>query len=478
MKTLFLFVAALFLAQLVYAQWEPDVRLTDDPSSSLLCTDPGIHSIVASGDSIHVVWSDNRDGNYEIYYKRSVDGGLTWGDDIRLTSHDGDSKYPSIAVSGSIVHVAWSDYRISNSNTEIYYKRSADGGNTWGEDIRLTNTPIWTWQPCIIVSGSFVHMVYYEYSGGQWDIYCQRSTDSGLTWGPMIKLNNGSTTSLFPSICSSDSVLHVAWQDKRIAGNSEIFYKRSTNAGVDWGADTRLSYGDTASVGPCIVVAGSAVYVAWSDFRDGNYEVYFKCSADGGLTWGPDTRLTNNSGRSFLSNLAVSGSRLFLVWYDDSDGNLEIYYKNSIDGGLNWGPDERLTDEPAESNYAFIAVSGTLVHVVWNDNRDGNNEIYYKRNSTGNSNVGLDKKLVNKPGNSFRISPNPASDKIHINFNTCANKETLLVIRNMLGEELVCKRIQNIEEDIDVSGLPNGIYCTSILSGNMILSQEKLVISK
>lgn len=85
MKTLFLFVAALFLSQITLAQWEPDVRLTDDPSSSLLCTSPGTHSIAASGDSIHVVWSDNRDGNDEIYYKRSVDGGLTWGDDIRLT---------------------------------------------------------------------------------------------------------------------------------------------------------------------------------------------------------------------------------------------------------------------------------------------------------------------------------------------------------------------------------------------------------
>lgn len=379
-----------------------------------------------------------------------------------------------------MVHVAWSDYRISYSNTEIYYIRSEDGGNSWGEEIRLTNTPSWTWQPCIIVSGSSVHMVYHDYCEGWWDIYYLRSTNSGLTWGPQIRLMNDAAFSGFPSICASDSVLHVVWGDKR-AGNHEIFYKRSTNGGTDWEADFRLTYMDTSSVAPCIGVSESAVYVVWSDKhgeQEGIWKIYFKRSVDGGLTWGPDTRLTYNTGESFMANLAVSDSALFVVWHDDSDGNMEIYYKNSIDGGLNWGSDIRLTDDPAESQYAFIAVSGTHVHVVWNDNRDGNNEIYYKRNSIGNSNVGLDKKLVSNPGSLYRISPNPASDKIYVNFNTSANNETFLIIRNMLGEELVSKRIQTSEEDIDVSGLPNGIYCTSVLCDKMILSLEKLIISK
>lgn len=55
-----------------FAQWEPDVRLTfDDSTSSLPRNSQWV--VAADGNTIHVVWYDNRDGNYEIYYKRSIE---------------------------------------------------------------------------------------------------------------------------------------------------------------------------------------------------------------------------------------------------------------------------------------------------------------------------------------------------------------------------------------------------------------------
>jgi hypothetical protein len=39
-------------------------------------------SISNSGQIVHVIWRDERDGNKEIYYKRSIDGGLVWENDI------------------------------------------------------------------------------------------------------------------------------------------------------------------------------------------------------------------------------------------------------------------------------------------------------------------------------------------------------------------------------------------------------------
>ena len=80
---------------------------------------------------------DDRDGNFEIYYKRSSDGGLSWSADARLTNDTAISQFPSISLSGAVVNVIWLDSR--DGNTEIYYKRSADEGATWGPDTRLTN---------------------------------------------------------------------------------------------------------------------------------------------------------------------------------------------------------------------------------------------------------------------------------------------------------------------------------------------------
>jgi len=119
------------------SQWQSDVRLTNNDSISYPYSFNNAWCVASSGSVVHVVWFDKRDGNYEIYYKRSTDAGVNWGTDTRLTSNSSDSRYPSVAVSGSVIHVVWYDNR--DGNNEIYYKRSTDAGVSWGADTRVTN---------------------------------------------------------------------------------------------------------------------------------------------------------------------------------------------------------------------------------------------------------------------------------------------------------------------------------------------------
>jgi hypothetical protein len=129
-------ILAMLTSMNASSQWQPDVRLTNNPASS--GTSPNSAWCVASsGTFVHVVWWDYRDGNFEVYYKRSIDAGVTWGTDTRLTNNSAYSGRPSVAVSGLVVHVVWGDYR--DGNYEIYYKRSSDAGVSWGTDTRLTN---------------------------------------------------------------------------------------------------------------------------------------------------------------------------------------------------------------------------------------------------------------------------------------------------------------------------------------------------
>src|SRR5512137_2934503 len=90
------------------AQWEPDVRLTDNPSASVTSFN-NARCVAAAGATIHVVWHDDRDGSTEIYYKRSTDSGARWGADTRLTTDASWSERPSVAVRDSAVHVVWYD---------------------------------------------------------------------------------------------------------------------------------------------------------------------------------------------------------------------------------------------------------------------------------------------------------------------------------------------------------------------------------
>jgi hypothetical protein len=92
--------------------------------------------------------------------------------------------------------------------------------------------------------------------------------------------------------------------------------------------------------------------------------------------------------------VAVSGLNVHTIWYDERDGNREIYYKRSTDFGLSWSADTRLTFNSATSLDPRVCVSGPNVHVVWRDIRDGNWEIYYKRNPTGNIGVEVSPKVT------------------------------------------------------------------------------------
>src|SRR5688572_25110827 len=62
------------------AQWQRDVRLTNNSASSSTSFN-NARCVAISGAYVHVVWRDTRDGIYEIFYKRSTDGGASWGSD-------------------------------------------------------------------------------------------------------------------------------------------------------------------------------------------------------------------------------------------------------------------------------------------------------------------------------------------------------------------------------------------------------------
>lgn len=475
-----------FLPGGLKAQWEPDVRLTNDPATSSTSRN-NAWCIAASGNIVHVVWYDNRDGNYEIYYKRSTNRGESWGPDTRLTTNTASSTDPCIAVSGSAVHIVWVEYR--DGNNEIYYKRSSDGGITWGPDTRLTNDYYQSLYPSVAASGSAVHVVwqngspsavrlYYMHSTVR--LYYMRSTDGGLTWETNTELS--SSDGEYPCVAVSGSILHVVWL--RLLGGFFVGYKRSTDGGVTWQADTTLVRGTGFSWNPSVAISGSLVHVVWEDTRNGSSEIYYKRSSDGGVNWGVDTRLTNNTVFNYSAqpSVAASGSAVHVVWYDTRAGDTELYYKRSTDGGLNWEADNRLTYQPYNSWYPSIAVSGSAVHVVWNDGRQGGYEIYYKRNPSGNP-TAVDL-LDSKIPQDFKIEqnyPNPFNPSTHIPFSVQGSALTSLKVYDILGREVATlvnevKQPGRYEVTWNATGYASGVYFYRLKAGSFVQTKRMLLL--
>jgi len=103
--------------------WEPIDSLTIEHRATA-------SSIVGLGDTLHLVWQDERfnpaERYAEIFYRFSSDLGLSWGPETQLTYDSLDSRTPQFAVSPSGVFLVWSDNRDTDSlsyNYEVYFKR-------------------------------------------------------------------------------------------------------------------------------------------------------------------------------------------------------------------------------------------------------------------------------------------------------------------------------------------------------------------
>lgn len=258
--------------------WEPARRLSTDSAPSLL-TYNFARSLAADGSGrVHAVWYVAREGRSQVYTKRSTDHGVTWGKDVRLSESSEPDEHPAVAVSGPNVYVVWHGIR----------------------------------------------------DGHSFDVFFKRSIDGGLTWQPAFALT-GAHKAAHASIAASGSAIHVVWGDSH-TGHAEIHTRRSADSGSTWEEETRLTELPYESWVPTVAVSGETVLVAWVDYRDGNEEEYLKRSEDGGESWGPDTRLTNDAADSWAPSLAISGEEAYLVWFDRRDaGVTDLEVERALD---------------------------------------------------------------------------------------------------------------------------------------------------
>src|SRR5882724_4682044 len=93
------------------------------------------------GGNIYVVWEDDTDTNSNILFSRSTDGGVTFSAAKSLSNTSGSSFNPRIAVdAGGSINVVWQDSPDFFRTSNVFFSRSNDGGNTFSTPINLSQT--------------------------------------------------------------------------------------------------------------------------------------------------------------------------------------------------------------------------------------------------------------------------------------------------------------------------------------------------
>jgi Tol biopolymer transport system component len=114
-KIVYFLAAVLVVTLLLPAATASSANVTRLTNDSAVSRQP---DIAVSGNYTYVVWSDDRDGNYEIYYKMLDDSSVSVSD-TRLTNSGASSITPSVAVdTADEVHVVWRE------GDDIYYLKA------------------------------------------------------------------------------------------------------------------------------------------------------------------------------------------------------------------------------------------------------------------------------------------------------------------------------------------------------------------
>lgn len=393
-------------------------------------------SVAASGAAVHVSWGDARSGHAEMFVRSSTDRGSTWGAERQLSPTGFDSWVPTIEADGDRVVAAWVDTR--DGNEEEYLRRSRDGGRTWDPVVRLTRNGRNSWAPSVVVAGDVVHVAWFDQQDAPYSPYeaeavldeamrllglepqpapagvmvphpleaARRRTiekarmveaaapawvaaggDGARLQAILAELQalgarGASYLEKERKIDEAVRLLGLAYSPGPMDDLPRVYYEEAMQVRVEdklmqvraaapaWVAQG----GDPARLQQMFDELGRRMQLATHE-----WEVYYRRSLDGGGSWEPVQRLTFGAGFSQRPTLAVDGRTVHVAWFDERDGDVEVYAKRSDDGGVTWGPDVRLTTARGVSQLPSLAAAGGAAHLVWSDDRTGNEEIFYSR---------------------------------------------------------------------------------------------------
>jgi hypothetical protein len=377
-------------------------------------TEPGVAVNPANPQQVVAVFQDNAHAAY------SQDGGKTWqvaeGVDPKNYRVSGDvSTVFDNQSHAFICYMAFDKLGTFNywahgaTRNGIFVRRSLDGGKTWeanhvpvAEHSTVSDIPFED-KPYIVADTSkskFAGNLYLGWT--RWrltdsQMVISRSTDDGKTWSEPVEVDahpglprddNGAAEG-FDGAVGPDGTLYVIWSQ-----DDDLVFTSSRDGGKTFSRARAIIHTapimfaietlDRANGFPQIAIdpKSKRLYVTWSDYRNGDLDVFISSSGDGGKHWTPAARVNNdpvhNGVEQFFQWLAVDpvDGSVNVVFYDrriDPRNRKQIVVlARSTDLGHTFN-NYAWTDDPFEAgglffgDYSGLAAYGGRVYGVWTE---------------------------------------------------------------------------------------------------------------
>jgi hypothetical protein len=331
-------------------------------------------SLTPLRDGYAVAWYDTRDGHPEIYARLLDQEGRAAGPERRLTRGKSAAYEPDVAASGDTLVVGWYE-RGSNA-----HYRSVVGAWTKGERL------LWTHQlspdsrngknTIVRARGDEIFCAWLEDASGkdpevraQWFDVRGEALSAPRSIAPA-----GRTTWNLNAALDDRDRAWVTFDAKVSTRTDELFLARIDRKETHV---VRLTADDgKASKYSDIAIRGERAAVTWFDERDGNQEVYLFVAATADLEQAGTVdmrvdaharRVTETPGESIGAYVAWNADRLGLAWCDNTVGQHEIYFEPFDAEARPLEPPLRVTNNPTQSLIPAIRRARDGFALVWNE---------------------------------------------------------------------------------------------------------------
>ena len=444
--------------------------------------------------------------------KTSLDGGQTWSTatNVPHTNSLFGSADPSLGFDNDgNVFLTYVDFQASIDSGFVYVRKSIDGGLSWGDPVTAIHMhsdgdshPIdRPWMAIDNSGGPNDGNIYVTsmppltigFIPPPYHPYFARSIDGGGSFEPWryVDTTGFLVGSFIPGpmpapAVGPDGTVHVAYPSWETNQSliPQMFVASSTNGGL--GFEYKTIYSSAQAFSDSLAKKGYLLRVDPSDADHlaflhlnnphGDGDVYIRESFDGGANWSSGLRLNDDP----IGNIRMQD----LVWADfDTDGDLVVSWRdrrNATDSTYTteteiWAtvrpkdstdflPNFPISDalvlhdsilEGAGNDFMNVQLENDLISAVWGDMRNGFMNIWFAQFSLEGV-VNSVRKISSEAIPDVEIYPNPSTDGITVKGEGIRGVQLMDAAGRRVS--LNMQQVNSNESLIDLTDLPKGSY--------------------
>ncbi len=333
------------------------------------------------------VWTDGRTGNDNIYYQRFNRQGLPLGPVQVADAYRTSQENPAIAIGDNgIFVIVWNDYRENDGYARIYCRSFDADGNPLGSTYRVDDYDDISakYRPAVTATSNGFAVDWEEWRNGlNYNVHLRLLDTLGIPQGnSSFMTNNTSNDKYSVDISRIRNGFVTTWYDRR-SSNDDIYARVYSANGDTIGPEFKVNDNSTFyRYEPNVCGTDSGFTVVWYDYRSGSvYDIYLQRYDTLSVALGGNFKVTNTIASATMPSMAHRQGQTVVTWYDDRNGDGDIYAQWFKPNGDTLGGQVLLNDD-ASGQWQYnpkIVAGDSGWAFVWMDHRNfafGNGQVY------------------------------------------------------------------------------------------------------